>query len=118
MKKSSLIILIFVVFISCSVTAQYSDKRNNQNGNTAIARISGSLRDAQTNQIIEYGNVVLYLTKDSSMVNGTISDKEGKFKLENLQFGMYYLKASYIGYATKFIDSIRVNPKSLEVDLG
>jgi len=118
MKKSSLIILIFVVFISCSVTAQYSDKRNNQNGNTAIARISGSLRDAQTNQIIEYGNVVLYQSKDSSMVNGTISDKEGKFKLENLQFGMYYLKASYIGYATKFIDSIRVNPKSLEVDLG
>ncbi len=63
MKKSSLIILIFVVLISCSVTAQYSDKRNNQNGNTAIGKISGSLRDAQTNQIIEYGNVVLYLIK-------------------------------------------------------
>jgi len=118
MNKRSIKVLIILFLISGSLTAQYSDKKNNQNGNPSIGKISGSVFDAQTNQIIEYGNVVLYLTKDSVMVNGTISDSEGKFTLENLTFGMYYLKVSFIGYATKFIDSIRVNPKSLEVDLG
>jgi len=118
MNNRSLKVLLIVALISCNLAAQYSDKRNNQSGNNPAGKISGSLFDAQTNQIIEYGNVVLYQTKDSSMVNGTISDKEGKFTLDNLQFGMYYLKASFIGYATKYIDSIRVNPKSLEVDLG
>ena len=118
MTKRSLKVLVIISLISCSLSAQYSEKKNNQNGNTPIGKITGALFDAQTNQIIEYGNVVLYLVRDSSMVNGTISDKEGKFKLENLQFGMYYIKASFIGYATRFIDSIRINPKSLEVDLG
>ena len=118
MNKRSIKVLIILFLISGSLTAQYSDKKNNQNGNPSIGKISGSVFDAQTNQIIEYGNVVLYLTKDSVMVNGTISDSEGKFTLENLTYGMYYLKVSFIGYATKFIDSIRVNPKSLEVDLG
>ena len=118
MKIKFLIILIISAVLTSNLFAQNSGGRNNQGGNMPTGKIIGALFDAQTNQIIEYGNIVLYLTKDSSMVNGTISDKDGKFKIENLQFGMYYVKASFIGYATMFIDSIRVNPKSLEVDLG
>ncbi len=112
------IVLTAALLISSNIFAQNPERKNNQNGSAPTGKISGYLIDAQTNQIIEYGNVVLFLTKDSTMVNGTISDKEGKFTIDNLPFGMYYIKASFIGYATKFIDSIRVNPKSLEVDLG
>ena len=112
------IVLTAALLISSNILAQNPERKNNQNGSAPTGKISGYLIDAQTNQIIEYGNVVLFLTKDSTMVNGTISDKEGKFTIDNLPFGMYYIKASFIGYATKFIDSIRVNPKSLEVDLG
>ncbi|MBK7631078.1 MAG: TonB-dependent receptor [Ignavibacteriales bacterium] len=118
MKIQALIILVISLMFTSNSFSQNPRGRNNQNGNMPTGKIFGSLFDAQTNQIIEYGNIVLYLTKDSSMATGTISDKEGKFTLSNLQFGMYYLKASFIGYATKFIDSIRVNPKSLEINLG
>ncbi len=112
MKMKYLIILIFSLTVTFNSYSQY------KGGNMPAGTITGSLFDAQTNQIIEYGNIVLFQTQDSSMAAGTISDKEGKFTLNNLQMGMYYLKASYIGYATKFIDSIRVNPKSLEINLG
>jgi outer membrane receptor protein involved in Fe transport len=111
-------ILIVAVLISSNISAQNPERKSNQNGSAPAGKISGYLIDAQTNQIIEYGNIVLFLSKDSSMVNGTITDNRGKFILENLPFGMYYIKASFIGYATRFLDSIRVNPKSLEVDLG
>lgn len=117
MKINSLIILLISLILVSNSSAQNFSGKNNQTG-MSTGKITGSLFDAQTNQIIEYGNIVLFLTKDSSMTTGTISDKEGKFTLSNLQFGMYYLKASFIGYATKFIDSIRVNPKSLEINLG
>lgn len=114
--------LIFVTYLAFSLliisNAQTNNRMNSQSGFAANGKITGSLIDAQTNQIIEYGNVVLYRTNDSSMVNGTITDKQGKFTLDNLQFGMYYLKLSYIGYATKYIDSVRVTPRSLDVDLG
>ncbi len=118
MRIWSFIVLVVAILISSNILAQNPERKNNQNGSVPAGKISGYLIDAQTNQIIEYGNVVLFLTKDSSMVNGTISDKEGKFNIDNVPFGMYYIKASFIGYATKYIDSIRINPKSLEVDLG
>ena len=118
MNLRAFIVLTAALLISSNILAQNPERKNNQNGSAPTGKISGYLIDAQTNQIIEYGNVVLFLTKDSSMVNGTISDKEGKFTIDNLPFGMYYIKVSFIGYATKFIDSIRINPKSLEVDLG
>lgn len=114
-NKISLIALTFL--ISFNLFSQNPNGTKFKNGNMPAGKISGSLIDAQTNQIIEYGNIVLFYSKDSSMATGTISDKQGKFVVDNIQFGMYYLKASYIGYAAKFIDSIRINPKSLEVDL-
>ena len=118
MSLRSIIVISAAIILSSYISAQNPQKKNYPGSNPPAGKISGYLFDAQTNQIIEYGNVVLFLTKDSTMVNGTISDNEGKFTLENLPFGMYYVKVSFIGYATKYIDSIRINPKSLEVDLG
>lgn len=116
MNFTKSVILISIMFAAI-VFPQNQTVRNNQ-GALPGGRITGKLIDAQTNQIIEYGNVVLYGVKDSSMVNGTITDKDGKFKLENLPFGQYYIKVSYIGYATKYIDSVRINQRSAEVELG
>ncbi|KAB2845268.1 MAG: TonB-dependent receptor, partial [Ignavibacterium sp.] len=110
------IIAVFIVIGSIAFP-QNQMGRNNP-GAASNGRITGKLIDAQTNQIIEYGNVVLFSVKDSSMINGTITDKDGRFKLENLPYGQYYIKVSYIGYATKFIDSIRINPRTADVDLG
>ena len=118
MKFKKISILIFTFLISFNLFPQNPNGTKLKNGNVPTGKISGALIDAQTNQIIEYGNIVLFYSKDSSMATGTISDKQGKFVIDNIQFGMYYLKASYIGYAAKFIDSIRVTPKSLEIDLG
>ena len=117
MKLIKLLLVISVSLVSV-LFSQNQMGRNNNSGSAPIGKISGKLLDAQTNQIIEYGNIVLYSIKDSAMINGTITDKEGKFRLENLTFGQYYIKASFIGYATRYIDSIRINPRSSEVDLG
>ncbi len=110
-------VLLILIILTTKFYAQNSNGTFSKNGNTVTGKIFGNLIDAQTNQIIEYGNIVLFSANDSSMVNGTITDKQGKFILDNLQFGRYYIKASFIGYATKFIDSIRINPKTLEVNL-
>ena len=117
MKNLFLTILLSFTFL-INIIAQNPTGNGKQNNFTSTGKISGNLYDAQTNQIIEYGNIVLFQIKDSVMVTGTISDKMGKFEIDNIKFGMYYLKLSYIGYAEKYIDSIRVNPKSLNVDLG
>jgi outer membrane receptor protein involved in Fe transport len=118
MKIRSFIILTIYLLISNSTIAQSPENLNITNTNSPVGKVSGYLFDAQTKQIIEYGNVVIFRAKDSTMINGTVTDPQGKFTLDNLPFGIYYLKTSFIGYASKYIDSIRVNPKSIEVDLG
>lgn len=55
---------------------------------------------------ISYANVVVYNTIDLSFVSGTTSDENGEFKFENLKFGNYTLKISFIGYeeARRFVN--------------
>lgn len=114
MFKKYILILIFI--LSNLVFPQ--NRQGNFQGMQSDGKITGKIIDAQTKQIIEYCNVVLFSYKDSSMVNGTITDKEGRFILSNLKPGVYFLRASFIGYDNRTIDSIRVTPRQPEVDLG
>lgn len=114
MLKNLLIILL--VILSQITISQ--NRSGNQKGMMISGKISGIVIDAQTKQIIEYCNIILLNLRDSSMVNGTISGTGGKFVIENVKPGIYFLKASYIGYDSRIIDSILVTPRSPEVNLG
>ena len=52
-----------------------------------------------SNAPIEYANVALYLSSDTSLVYGGITNAEGVFQLEEIKPQNYILKVSYIGYA-------------------
>ncbi|MGQ9799782.1 MAG: TonB-dependent receptor domain-containing protein [Ignavibacterium sp.] len=109
---------IMILFVILSQIIFSQNRSGNQQGMMVNGKISGTVIDAQTKQIIEYCNIVLFNLRDSSMVNGTISGKGGKFVIENVKPGIYFLRASYIGYDNKTIDSILVSPRNPEVDLG
>lgn len=109
-------IIILLVVLSQIIFSQ--NRSGNQQGMMMNGKISGTVIDAQTKQIIEYCNIILFNHRDSSMVTGTISGKGGKFFIENVKPGIYSLRASYIGYYSRTIDSIFVTPRNPEVDLG
>ncbi len=107
----------FLLKISTFAQDGNFNRQNMQNSNIR-GTITGQIIDAQTKQKIEYCNVVLFRFRDSSMAAGTITNKEGRFVLDNITPGFYRLRASYIGYETRTIDSIRIFPQNLNVDLG
>ncbi|MEP0862449.1 MAG: TonB-dependent receptor [Ignavibacterium sp.] len=109
------LLIAFLIFANLGFT---QNRQGNFQGMQLNGKITGKIIDAQTKQIIEYCNVVLFSYRDSAMVNGTITDKEGKFTLSNLRPGFYFLRASYIGYDNRTIDSIRITPNKPEIDLG
>jgi outer membrane receptor protein involved in Fe transport len=116
MKNLLKIVLIIFLFINIS-NAQ--DQRRFPMGNLNInGKITGKLIDEQSGKPIEYGNIVLYRFRDSSMATGTISNSQGNFILENVNVCRYFIKISFIGFETKVIDSVFVTPRNLEVDLG
>jgi outer membrane receptor protein involved in Fe transport len=109
----------FYILLIVNIHAQGRNPNMQWNRNPDIrGSISGQIIDAQTKQKIEYCNIILIRFRDSSMVSGTITNKEGKFILENVPPGFYRLRASYIGYDSRIIDSIRIFPQNLNVDLG
>lgn len=116
---NKLLVLLVLLTITNNIFAQTNPRQQRgQQMAAAEGILTGQLIDNQTKQKIEYGNLVLFSSRDSSMAAGTISDSEGQFLLDNLRYGMYYLRASFIGYSDRIIDSIRITPQSSRLDLG
>ncbi len=116
-----LFVIVFSLFISLETTAQNQNqmqRRSDPSQFQPIGKIFGKVIDSQTNQPIEYGNVVLFRMRDTVIANGTVSNSKGEFVLEKLLPGRYFLKISYMGYATKRFDSLAVLPNRAEIDLG
>ena len=65
----------------------------------AQVEIKGTVKDS-TNIAIEFANVVLTVEGKNNIVAGTITDKNGSFKL-SVSPGEYKLAISYIGHATE-----------------
>ncbi len=71
--------------------------------------IAGKVKDKSQQVAMQYTNVVLYRFPDSTMVNGTMTNKEGFFKFTGLKNGRYFLKIHFIGFQIKIISNITVS---------
>jgi outer membrane receptor protein involved in Fe transport len=111
---------IFIAFMCITLIPSFLSAQNQQQRKfdpslmQPNGKISGTIVDAQNLQTIEYANVVVYRWRDSTVVGGTVSNSKGKFLIDKLVFGRYYLKVSYIGYSTKRYDSLIVTPRKTE----
>ena len=112
MKKSFLILLVLSsTFLSFSQSNSF--------------KISGTLIAKDVNAPLEFATVYLERVQDSSLVTYTISNKDGKFALENKTSDKnLILFISYIGYKTyrKHIpidkENINLNIINLEADVN
>lgn len=107
--------MILFVCITIKVIAQPNIVKNNAFG---PATILASFVDSKTNKPIEYVTVSLIKTTDSVIVNGTTTTKKGEIKLENIAFGTYKLKATFIGYKALTTPAFYITTKELINDLG
>ncbi len=60
--------------------------------------ITGFVTDSLNNEPLEYANVVVYLSSDSAIITGGVSNSSGSFKIEKLEPGSYFVKAHFMGY--------------------
>ncbi len=69
---------------------------NAQNGS-----FTGKVTDGSDREPLEYANVVVFDSDDSSMVAGGITDVAGNFRVENIAAGKYFLRARFLGFESK-----------------
>lgn len=86
--------------------------------NKGIGTIKGSVVDEATRRPLEFVNVVLRSAGDSSIVTGTVSDKNGKFDIENVTEGDYQVTFSLISYKEKKTPSFKIDPQHSKLNVG
>ncbi|MDR1543718.1 MAG: outer membrane beta-barrel protein [Prevotellaceae bacterium] len=96
MKK----ILVLSLIIACysAIYGQYT--------------ISSTVFDGATNTVVEGASVRLLNVADSAIINGVITNSEGKFELNNVNSGIYLLEISFFSYKT-ILEKIEIQTENL-----
>ncbi|MBS1532288.1 MAG: TonB-dependent receptor [Bacteroidetes bacterium] len=81
-------------------------------------KITGSLKDAQTHEVIAFANVALTDQNTKAYVTGTQTDANGNFVLNNLPAGTFTLRLSFVGYDPVIKDSLILKAGNTILNLG
>ena len=65
-----------------------------------IGRALGKVIDASSSAALPFASVVLTSLRDSSVVEGTLTDDDGSFDLREIEVGRYVLEVRFPGYKT------------------
>src|SRR6266496_677117 len=86
--KRGIIGVVTLIWFSLSAMAQTS---------TTGGKVSGKITD-EKNEPLTGAVAELRHAKDSSLAKASVADAEGKFVMENIKAGNYFLKVSLVGF--------------------
>ncbi len=97
--KYSKILLIGLLLACSSMFALQAQPEIQQSG--SVARTSGAVTGTivdENNIPLQYASVNVKKVSDSTTVQYGVTDTEGKFNLEGIPFGKYFVEIQFIGY--------------------
>jgi outer membrane receptor protein involved in Fe transport len=101
---------IVVVLLLVAAPARAQDDTQGTVRGTVVAEDGGSIPGA---------SVALHTDDaDSTLVTGAATADDGSFVIENVPAGRYYLRVSYIGYASAIRPDIAVSDEQTTVNVG
>lgn len=109
-KMLKIFLFILVVFIFSAPLLSQSA------GNS----ITGIIQDKSSKQSVEFATVELLQPRDSTVLKTTVTDRKGKFIIDNIEPGKYILRCSFIGYSITLmpvlIDQKKENAGLIEIE--
>ena len=114
MKKITLL-LIFSAFL------MGQHQRGGLRQRPAIGVLEGVVIDSSTSTPIEYASVSVSKIRDGEIVAGSVTNKQGFFKVKEIPLGRYRMVVEFIGYEKIIIEPINLYPGEgggIEQDLG
>ncbi len=84
----------------------------------ALGKVGGLLLDDESGEPLMFASIVLFRERDSTMVTGSISDETGRFLIDRVPPGRFYMRVNYVGYPPLDVPGIGISPRSAEFDAG
>ena len=81
-------------------------------------RITGTVVTAEDEQPLAGATVAVQTPADSSLVTGVTTDSTGAFAVDDLPYGTYTVRVSFVGYAPKRLTDVRLARTRAERALG
>jgi hypothetical protein len=85
---------------------------------TGNSKVVGKVSESGTKTALEYVSVTVYKAVDSTLVVGTITQKDGTFTISGLDSGEYFVELSFAGYQKKTISPLVIGKTAGKTDLG
>ncbi|MCK9424919.1 MAG: outer membrane beta-barrel protein [Ignavibacteriaceae bacterium] len=104
--------IFLFIFVFADVLKPQQSYNNNADG-----QISGIVIDFHTKEPLEFVNFILTSLKDSNIIVGTSSGKDGRFTLMGIAYGTYKAKVSLMGYKTRTRSNMVLSPKQHIIQL-
>jgi len=79
--------------------------------------ITGKVVSDSTLSPVSFASVALLNASDSTLLTGVITDDGGKFLLNNIPYGKYNLKITYVGYKPVTVKNVEVTRQNKLIDL-
>jgi outer membrane receptor protein involved in Fe transport len=80
--------------------------------------IEGSVADTETGEFIPFASVALFTSGSFDPVKGTVSNEEGYFRVDGLEYLDYDLVISFIGFRPDTIRNIQLNRQTHRINIG
>jgi len=90
---------LFLLFFHLNLSAQYDLSKSN---------LSGVVIESETKSPLEYATITVMSSIDNSVVDGSLTDVNGKFNIF-LPRGKYNILVEYISYKTISLNNIEIN---------
>lgn len=109
MRKIFITALLTILGIQASVAQTRNEKSN--------GTISGSIVEQNSGTKLDYATVALYSKADSTMITGGLTENGGKFLLNKIPNGQYYIEVDFVGYSKKYIDHVSLSASNNKLNL-
>ena len=115
-KNLSFILLINIFTIV--LYAQHSQGGGGANKMRPLCEIKGSVIDSTTSIPIEYASISV-LDHDGDVITGGVTDKDGFFRIREINPGHYDIKIEFMGFIPSVIEEIDLSMRGNKIlDLG
>jgi outer membrane receptor protein involved in Fe transport len=84
--------------------------------NKELGIIKGSVYDQKSNSPLEYATVSIF--QNDSLINGSITNSQGYFKIKGIGQGGCEIEISFIGYESIVVEDVHLLSPNQTIDLG
>jgi outer membrane receptor protein involved in Fe transport len=113
MKNITIIILLFLSSLAFASTNKTILPDDDGKG-----KIVGTVVENNSKTPMEFANIAIYNLADSTLITGGITNTQGEFELQNIDFGTYFLEANFIGFEKSGITTITIDRQNRIQNLG